>query len=50
MPGFIGIPVGCFADPSFPAPQVVVWCDTKPKWLELPAGIPQLRDQAIPAE
>jgi hypothetical protein len=48
MPGVIGIPVGCFADPTFPAPQVVVWCDSKAAWMNFPPHILQLRDQTAP--
>ena len=50
MPGVIGIPVGAFTDPSFPAPQVVVWCDQKAHWVEFPAAALQLRDQARPVD
>jgi hypothetical protein len=46
FPGVIGIPVGCFADPSFPAPQVAVWCDTKVAWVRFPDGLVLLQDQS----
>lgn len=46
MPGVIGIPVGAFADPEFPAPQYVVWCDHKADWVEFPASMVCLRDQS----
>jgi hypothetical protein len=50
FPGVIGIPVGCFADPSFPAPQVAAWCDTKLEWVRFPDAILLLRDQSQPME
>jgi hypothetical protein len=48
MPGVIGIPIGAFADPTFPPPQVVVWCDHKAAWVEFPAGTVRLSDQSRP--
>jgi hypothetical protein len=45
MPGVVGIPVGAFTDPSFPPPQVAVWCDQKADWVAFPAGMAQLADQ-----
>jgi hypothetical protein len=48
MPGVIGIPVGAFFDPTFPAPNVVVWCDSKAEWMEFPGGVLQLPDQTPP--
>jgi hypothetical protein len=50
MPGVIGIPVGAFADPTFPPPQYVVWCDQKAAWVEFPAGAVMLSDQSRPVE
>jgi len=46
MPGVLGIPVGAFADPKFPPPQFVVWCDQKVAWIEFPAGMVKLSDQS----
>ena len=40
MPDTLGIPVGCFADPTFSAPNVAVWCETLPAWVRPPEGIP----------
>lgn len=37
----IGVPVGAFADPTFPAPTVSVWGRRRHPWLELPADIDQ---------
>ena len=50
FPGLIGIPVGCFADPSFPAPQVAAWCDTKLGWVRFPEQLRMLRDQSRPMD
>jgi hypothetical protein len=46
IPGVLGIPVGAFADPMFPPPQAVVWCDHKAAWVEFPAGMVRLADQS----
>ena len=35
VPGFIAIPVGSFADPSFPPPQFSVYETRKHPWLQL---------------
>ena len=35
----IAVPVGAFADPSFPPPRVSVWESRRHQWLSLPAGI-----------
>jgi hypothetical protein len=48
FPGLIGIPVGCFADPSFPVPQVAAWCETKLGWVRFPEELRMLRDQSRP--
>jgi hypothetical protein len=37
----IGVPVGAFADPSFPAPTVSVWARRRHSWFEIPAAIEQ---------
>lgn len=37
----IGVPVGAFGDPTFPAPTVSVWGRRRHPWLELPADIEQ---------
>ncbi|HET6869842.1 MAG TPA: GFA family protein [Solirubrobacteraceae bacterium] len=41
-PDTLGIPVGAFADPAFPAPTVSVWEDRMHHWVELPPGIQHL--------
>ena len=38
-PDFLGIAVGCFADPAFPAPSFSIWEEGLHPWLGLPAGI-----------
>jgi hypothetical protein len=38
-PEGIGVPVGAFADPNFPAPRVSVWEDRMHPWVGLPDGI-----------
>lgn len=39
MPGMIAVPVGAFADPTFPAPMISVYEDRKHAWVTLPDGI-----------
>ena len=39
-PDRVGVAVGAFADPAFPAPQAVVWTESKISWAPLPAGVP----------
>jgi hypothetical protein len=34
----IAIPVGAFADPAFPPPQVSVWEERKHRWVVVPDG------------
>jgi hypothetical protein len=36
-----GIPVGIFADPSFPPPQVAIFVPHKHPWVTVPNAIPQ---------
>ena len=38
-PGFVAVPVGAFADPTFPAPTVSVWEERRHPWLGLPEDI-----------
>lgn len=35
----IALPVGAFADPSFPAPRISVWEERMHSWIALPDGI-----------
>lgn len=39
MPGLVAIPVGAFADPSFPAPAFSVYEDRIHGWVAMPDGI-----------
>jgi hypothetical protein len=50
FPDVIGIPVGCFADPTFPGPTVAAWCESKLEWVRFPDGLLLLRDQSRPLE
>jgi hypothetical protein len=38
-PEILAVPVGAFADPSFPAPAVSVWEKRRHEWVDLP-GLP----------
>jgi hypothetical protein len=39
LEGYYGVPVGAFADPSFPAPRVTVYLDRKHPWVVLPGDV-----------
>jgi hypothetical protein len=39
LPGHIAIAVGCFADPSFPAPTMVAWTSEQHGWVCFPEGV-----------
>ena len=41
MPDMIGIPVGVFADPSFPSPTTSIFVPQKHPWVVVPNGVPQ---------
>ncbi|RZI61728.1 MAG: GFA family protein [Rubrivivax sp.] len=41
MPDFIAVPVGAFADPGFPAPNVSVYESRKHGWVVPPEGAQQ---------
>jgi hypothetical protein len=38
--GLIGVAVGCFADPDFPAPEFSIYGDCRHGWVAPPGGIP----------
>lgn len=38
-PDMIGIPVGAFSDPGFPAPHIAVWEQNRHDWIELPETV-----------
>jgi hypothetical protein len=37
-PDMVAVPVGCFADPSFPAPAFSVWEERRHGWVVVPDG------------
>jgi hypothetical protein len=39
QPDLIAVPVGVFADPSFPPPTVSVWESRRHRWLSVPEAI-----------
>jgi hypothetical protein len=39
-PGQLMVAIGNFADPSFPAPTLAVWEQTRHPWVSLPADMP----------
>src|ERR1041384_6850087 len=39
MPGMVAVPVGAFADPTFPPPIRSIYENRRHAWVELPAGI-----------
>jgi hypothetical protein len=39
QPELVAVPIGAFADPSFPQPTVSVWESRKHPWLRLPDGM-----------
>jgi hypothetical protein len=38
-PDLIAVPVGAFADPTFPAPTVSVWESRRHPWIQLPESV-----------
>lgn len=38
-PGVIAVPVGAFADPSFPPPRVSVYEERRHPWVRVPDGV-----------
>lgn len=45
LPGTVGVPVGCFADASFPRPSKLFWASRRHHWLELPDDIALIETQ-----
>jgi hypothetical protein len=43
FPGHISIAIGNFADPSFAAPTLAVWEESRHPWVTLPADTPPRR-------
>jgi hypothetical protein len=42
LPGHVGVPVGAFADPHFPAPAVSIYEARRHAWVSLPEGVEHL--------
>jgi hypothetical protein len=45
LPGMLGVPVGCFADPAFARPTKLFWASRRHHWLDLPEGIALIETQ-----
>ncbi len=45
LPGVVGVPVGCFADPSFAKPSKLFWASRRHHWLDLPDDIVLIETQ-----
>jgi hypothetical protein len=43
FPGTVTVAIGSFADPSFPAPTIAVWEETRHPWVSLPPDTPPKR-------
>ena len=43
FPGLVSVAIGNFADPSFPAPAMAVWEESRHPWVNLPPDIPPSR-------
>lgn len=49
-PGFRIVAIGCFADPTFPPPQIALYDRSRHPWLTLPKDLPTFQSDAPPAE
>jgi len=45
LPGTVGVPVGCFVDPSFAKPSKLFWASRRHHWLDLPNDIALIETQ-----
>ena len=43
FPGYVNVAIGNFADPSFPAPNIAVWEQSRHPWVSLPSDTPPKR-------
>ncbi len=43
FPGVVAVAIGNFADPSFPAPTIAVWEESRHPWVAFPADVPPKR-------
>jgi hypothetical protein len=50
IPGLCGVAVGCFADPSFPSPQIAAWDENRHGWVRFPPGAEMIKTQLSLAE
>jgi hypothetical protein len=48
MPSLVGIAVGAFADPDFPAPEQAVWAEAEHAWLGPSNKLPTHARNPIP--
>jgi len=44
-PELTAVAVGCFTDPTFPAPTRAIWAEHKLQWVEFPSGMAVARGQ-----
>ncbi len=42
LPGFVAVPVGAFADPSFPTPTVAIYEARRHAWVGLPDDVERM--------
>jgi hypothetical protein len=49
-PGFRIVAIGCFADPTFPPPQIAQYERSRHPWLTLPKDLPTFEADASPEE
>ena len=49
-PDYRGVAVGCFADPSFPAPQAAFFTASQHPWVTLPADVVLFETEPTQAE
>lgn len=42
LPGFIAVPVGAFADPSFPSPVISIYGVRKHAWVDVPDHVERM--------
>ena len=38
-PDNVAVAVGAFADPAFPAPERMIWCESRHPWVRIPDGV-----------
>ena len=41
----VGVAVGCFTDPAFPAPTMAAWCKSRLDWVRFPGHWLRLPEQ-----